>query len=228
MRQLHPTVRELSPADLYDVYAEAGPHLRAGFVMSANGVIAVDGQSAPLGSPADHAVFTALRAVSDAVVVGAGTARKEDYGPVEHSDEATAWRAGHGLSEQTPVVVVSRTGKLPPRLREGPVLLAVPEGVEVAPGIETIRTTDPRALVAELHARGLARLLCEGGPSLLTGFLTAGVVDELCLTTAPALVADGPHLLGDLPAQELSLVSLLTDDPGVLLARWAVVRSGHA
>lgn len=227
MKLLHPTARDLTPEDLLDLYDAPGPHLRAGFVTSVDGVIAVDGASGPLGSAADKAAFRALRAVTDAVVVGAGTARAEDYGPVRHGEAATAWRAAHGRAADTPIVVVSRTGRLAPdaRLLQGPVLLAVPEHVEVDLDVEVLRTTDPRRLVAALHARGLTRLLCEGGPSLLTDLFAAGVVDELCLTTSPQAVGEGPHLLGRVPVTGLELLSLVHDDPGVLLSRWSVVRS---
>ncbi len=225
MRLLHPDPRDLTAEDLVDLYDTPGPVLRAGFVTSVDGAIAVDGASAPLASAADKAAFRALRTCCDAVLVGAGTARSEDYGPVTHEGAAVAWRAAHGRSAPTPLVVVSRTGKIPPdaRFLAGPTLFAVPAGVSV-PG-EVLSSPEPRELVAALHERGLTRVLCEGGPSLLTSLLAAGVVDELCLTTAPTVVGDGPHLLGEVGATDLELVSLVHDDPGVLLARWRVVRS---
>ena len=226
MRLVHPSVRDLAPEDLFDLYDAPGPHLRAGFVASLDGVVAVDGVSAPLGSPADKASFRALRAVCDAVVVGAGTVRAEDYGPVVYGDAAREWRAAHGRSEQPPVVVVSRHGLAPDaRVLQGPVLLVVPEGVEVDVDVETVHASDPRQLRAALHERGYARLLCEGGPSLLTDLLRAGAVDELFLTSAPTVVGDGPRLLSAAAHTSLSLTSLVVDDPGVLLGRWAVVRS---
>ncbi|MCU1601114.1 MAG: bifunctional deaminase-reductase domain protein [Frankiales bacterium] len=227
MRLLHPAVRDLAPGDLLDLYDLPGPHLRAGFVASVDGVVAVDGRSAGLGSPADKAVFRTLRAVSDAVVVGAGTARDEDYGPVRYDEAARTWRAARGRNQQPPVVIVSRRGRLAPdaKVLQGPVILAVPEGVETPVGIDVIRTTDPLLLKRSLHQRGLTRLLCEGGPSLLTAMLRAGAVDELCLTTAPTTVGDGPRLLTDAAGADLVLASLVLDDPGVLLARWSVVRS---
>ena len=223
VRLLLPEVREISDPDLFDLYDAPGPHLRAGFVTSVDGAIAVDGVSAGLGSRADKAVFRALRVCADAVLVGAGTARAEDYGPVRYSPEAAAWRATHGRAPETPVVVVSRSGEVNDRLRAGPVILAVPPEVD-ADG-DVIPTVEPSALVAALHERGLTRLLCEGGPSLLTSLLAAGVVDELCLTTSPTAVGEGPHLLGAVPRTSLTLVSLVYEDPGVLLARWSVVRS---
>jgi riboflavin biosynthesis pyrimidine reductase len=227
---LHPSVRSLSSDDdLRDLYDLPGPHVRADFVASIDGVIAVSGTSEPLGTPADTAVFSALRAVSDAVIVGAGTARAEDYGPVRFSASAAAWRASHDRSPAAPLVVISRSGAIPvdAKLRAGPLIVAVPAGVEVSgPVTEVIHETEPAALIAALNERGFTRLLCEGGPSLLTTFLAAGCVDELCLTTSPLAVGEGPRLLGALPGVvSLELRSLVHDDPGVLLQRWGVVRS---
>lgn len=229
VRLLLPDSREIDDADLPDLYDVAGPHLRAGFVASVDGAVAVDGRSGALGSPADKAVFRTLRTVSDAVLVGAGTARAEDYGPITYSPSAAAWRAAHGRSPGTPLVVVSRSGEIPADARyfHGPVILAVPEGVAVPEtSAEVVRTVDPIELVAALHERGFTRLLCEGGPGLLTALLQAGVVDELCLTISPVAVGEAPHMITSLEEPvELRLLSLLHDDPGVLLGRWGVVRS---
>ena len=77
------------------------------------------------------------------------------------------------------------------------------------------------ALVERLHGLGYAQVLCEGGPGLARDLLAAGLVDELCLTTVPRLVA-GAHLRVldgadvDVP---LRLESLL-ESVGTLLARW--------
>jgi 5-amino-6-(5-phosphoribosylamino)uracil reductase len=227
VRLVHPEVRDLDAEDLYDLYDAPGPHLRAGFVSSVDGIVAIEGRSGALGSPADKASFRALRTVCDAVVVGAGTVRAEDYGPVRYADSARTWRSAHDRAEQPPIVIVSRRGRLDPQAKvlQGPVILAVPEDAEVPEGIDVVRTTDPVALRAALHERGLARLLCEGGPSLLTSFLQAGTVDELFLTTAPLAVGDGAPLLSGAAPTALEMRSLIVDDPGVLLTRWAVVPS---
>ena len=216
MRQLIPEVRDLTPEDLYDLYDVPGPHLRAGFVTSVDGATSVHGRSEGLSSPADKAVFRALRTVCDAVVVGAGTLRAEEYGPVRLQPSAISWRAHRERAPEIPVVVVSRTGDLGSgRVLEGPVLVT---GRDLP--------TELPALIAALHERGMTRLLCEGGPALLTAFLAAGLVDELCLTTAPLLVGEGLRLVAWLERPvSLSLTSLIHDDPGVMLARWSVVRS---
>jgi 5-amino-6-(5-phosphoribosylamino)uracil reductase len=229
MRLLVPEVRDLADDDLLDLYDEPGPYLRAGFVASLDGAIAVEGRAKGLQYPADLAVFRALRAVCDAVVVGAGTVRTEDYGPVKLRAEAKAWREANGRPRDIPLVVVSRTGGLGSgRVLEGPVIVARPAsagGAAVPEGVEEI-PAEPAEMVAALHERGLTRLLCEGGPTLLTTLLDAGVVDELCLTTSPMLVGEGPRLVGALARPvDLALTHLVHDDPGVLLGRWSVVRS---
>lgn len=232
MRLLLPDVREIADDELPDLYdAGGGTFLRAGLVSSADGVVAVDGSSRPLSSPGDQAVLRALRTVADAVVVGAGTARAEDYGPITHRPAAAAWRSAHGRSAAALLVVVTRTGVLPPQARTGPVLVVAPDTAVLPADVDVLRAgaddVDLARAVQLLHARGLARLHCEGGPALFTGLLRAQLVDELCLTVAPTVVGAGPHLLaGGLPAPVgLELVSLLHAPPGPLLARWRVVRS---
>jgi riboflavin biosynthesis pyrimidine reductase len=237
VRLLLPDVRRLEPHDLHDLYDPGtGPHLRGGFVVTTDGGVAWDGGSRALQSAADELAFHALRGVSDAVVVGAGTARAEGYGPVRPRPGAAAWRSSHGLTEVPPLVVVSRSLDLDPgdRCFEGPAVvvtcgasdagrrasLAEVADVVVAGDDEV----DLTAAVAALHERGLRRLLCEGGPQLLTALLLVGLVDELCLTLTPMLLGRAPSLLTEaLPVpRRLDLVSLVDGGDGVLLARYAV------
>lgn len=236
MRLLLPHPRALSAADLLDLYDPgAVPHLRVGFVLSTDGAVTVDGGSRGLQSPADQVAFHALRAVCDAVVVGAGTARSEGYGPVQPRPDGALWRAARGLPARPPLVLVSRSLDLPAQvLHHDTVILtcgAAPAGrrrelsgkvaAVVVVGADDL---DLAAAVQALRERGLTRLLCEGGPGLLTALLQDGLVDELCLTHAPLLVGAGPGLLtsGLLPPSRLGLRHLIDGDDGVLLARWKV------
>jgi riboflavin-specific deaminase-like protein len=236
--------RPLLPADgppaqdLEDWYdAPPAPRLRAGFVLSTDGGVASGGSSTPLSGPADKAVFQALRAVSDAVVVGAGTARREGYGPVRLRESGRAWRQEHGRSGLPPLVVVSHRLDLDPGAR---CFAADPRTVIVTCAAAPSRArgalaevadvvvagdddVDLAAAVAALGERGLVRLLCEGGPALLTDLLRAGLVDELCLTMTPLLLGDAPRLTGPLAAAlPLQLVHLLDAGDGVLFARYRV------
>lgn len=237
---MHP--RPLLPADgprdrsLEDWYDAAPPYLRGGFVLSADGGIAAEGSSLPLSGPADRVVFSALRAVSDAVVVGAGTVRREGYGPVRMRENGQAWRDGHRRTGLPRLVVVSRRLDLEPAARcfasDGSTVVltcaAAPAAARARLGevADVVVAGDddvdlPQA-VAALHRRGLSRLLCEGGPTLLTALLRAGLVDELCLTLAPFLVGAAPGLLtAPLPTPvPLRLEHLLDAGDGVLFARY--------
>ncbi len=51
---------------------------------------------------------------------------------------------------------------------------------------------DLAAALAALADRGLARVLCEGGPRLLSDVITDGLLNELCLTLAPVLAGPAP------------------------------------
>ncbi len=74
-----------------------------------------------------------------------------------------------------------------------------------------------------LHARGLRRLLGEGGPTLLRHLLAAGCVDELCLTTVPRVLAgEHPRITAGPPVDVPVRLGLLLEEAGTLLARWLV------
>lgn len=234
MRLLLPDVRVLRDTDLLDLYAPPEKHwLRGGFVLSTDGGTAADGSSRPLQSPADLLAFSTLRAVSDAVVVGAGTARAEDYGPVRVRSAGREWRAARGLPEQPPLVLVSRSLDLDPGARcfDGPTVVvtcAAAPGRERFPDVVVAgeQDVDLAGAVAQLAERGLTRLHCEGGPQLLTAALGAGLLDELCLTLTPLLLGAAPGLLTAPLADPvpLELAHLVDGGDGVLLARYLVRR----
>jgi riboflavin biosynthesis pyrimidine reductase len=231
----------LTETDLRALYATDGPEprLRANFVTSLDGAVEVDGRSRGLSGDADRAVFALMRKVADAVMVGAGTARHEGYGPVR-VDEATAkWRAETGRPEQPTLVLVSASLDLDPGARafaEAPVrpivlthdaaptdrraaLAAVADVVSCGQSV-----VDLALGLAELHRRGLCHILCEGGPHLFGALLAADLVDELCLTISPLLVGAGPGRIvaggrRDEPGA-MRLVHLISAE-GMLLSRYA-------
>ncbi|MGH3319192.1 MAG: dihydrofolate reductase family protein, partial [Streptosporangiaceae bacterium] len=69
--------------------------------------------------------------------------------------------------------------------------------------------------------RGAGRVLCEGGPTLLTEIVAAGRLDELCLTISPLLVAGGAarilHGPAVPPAAAMRLGHALEDDGHLFL-----------
>lgn len=228
------------PAELADAYrVPAGRHLRVNFVASLDGAVSVDGRSGGLGSDGDRRVFRMLRALSDAVLVGAGTAAAEGYRPVLPDSPVGRLRAQLGRPSVAPVVIVSRRASLAPddQLVTGavtPTLLVTCAAADAdrraaltSAGVEVLVCGDddvdlPTALDA-LAGRDLEQVLCEGGPALFAAALAAGVVDELDLSIAPLLVGGGPGLLPSaLPAPpRAELVQALTEDD-VLFTRYSL------
>jgi riboflavin biosynthesis pyrimidine reductase len=239
MRRLLPSAvgEQLTDGDLFDVYAVRGPdHVRAGMVTSLDGAIAVGGRSGGLGSPGDHRVFSVLRATTDVVLVGAGTARTERYGPVGLPPGLRRRRVSSGRTSRPALAVVTASMDLDAgsRLFEDPqqrVLVLAPAdrlgSRELPAHVELVAVGDNRVepvrVVGELAARGLSRVLCEGGPHLLATLLAASLVDELCLTTSPQLVGGSPGMLPvALPEPAAVRLLSLVEDHGVLLSRWSL------
>jgi riboflavin biosynthesis pyrimidine reductase len=166
--------------------------------------------------------------------------RAEDYGPVRLREAGRRWRQEQGRAGLPRLVVVSRSLALDPAARcfadDGSTVVmtcaAAPADrrARLADVAEVVVAGDERvdlaAAVDALARLGLQRLHCEGGPALLTDLLTAGLVDELCLTLAPLLVGAAPSLLTQtLPAPlALRLEHLLDAGDGVLFSRWSVTR----
>lgn len=234
MEQLLPP--DSGAPDLELLYAAPpGPWLRLGMVGSLDGSAVVGGTSRGLSHAGDRAVFRVLRALADVVLVGAGTARAEAYGPVPLTAERRAARRARGQAEVPPVAVVTRTGLA----RDSPLavpgtLLVTTARASVPPGVEAVvagaEQVDLASALDALRARGLRHVLCEGGPALAGALLAADLVDELCLTVSPHLVGGrGPYVLtsdSELD-RRLALAHLLHDD-GSLLGRWLVERTTGA
>ena len=211
---VHPTDHVGDPLRLYAAErpAPAGrPWVMTNFVAGLDGAVAVDGRVGPLTSPADQRVFHHLRGLADVVLVGAGTVRAEGYGPIRPSAEQRDERRERGQRPVPPVAVVS--GGLTLDV-EAPFFTAA----ETPPIVICPRASDPGrrerlaahadVLVAgeatvdlghalrELRGRHGHVVLCEGGPALVGELLTAGLLDELCLTVAPLAGGDPLRLVG--------------------------------
>lgn len=241
MRQWEPDRGEQA---LDDVYADLPPAGRdrwvaVNMVASVDGAVTVDGVSGALGGDGDLAGFRALRASVDVVLVGAGTARAERYGPPKVRPEARGRRLARGQSERPAVALVSRSLDLSgaERLLEGDVRLLVltpadgPADRRAAleeAGAEVVAVgagrVDLAAGLDALAARGLGRVLCEGGPGLNHDLLAAGVVDDLFLTLAPQLVGtDGVGIVaGRLPDRLVLELREGRVHEGELLLRYGV------
>lgn len=246
MRTLLPRGADAGTTDLdalADLYLSGLPTdrsarwVRANFVSTLDGAATgADGRSGSINSEADHVVFELLRALSDCVVVGAGTVRAEGYSRLTLPDDLLELRQRRGGQPQLPLVVVTNRGTVPDTLAGpaddgGPVLVAAPESAIT----EALRrtwgpqlvscgqdTVDVHVLLDLLARRGLTRVLTEGGPSLFGSLMAAGVVDELCLTITPMTAggAEHPRISGmPSPPRQFTLSTLVEQD-GSLMGRW--------
>src|SRR5512134_1705736 len=133
-----------------------------------------------------------LRAAVDAVVVGVGTVIADD--PM-----LTVRR----VAGSNPVrVIIDPNGRLPAQARclaeDGTRRLVIRRNGAAAPaGVEGITLAPdhaifpPRAIIAALHARGLRRVLVEGGAWTISSFIDAGAVDRLHVLVAPMILGSG-------------------------------------
>jgi riboflavin biosynthesis pyrimidine reductase len=211
---------EQSDADLDALYAvPTTPWLRVNMISTVDGAATgSDGKSGGINNAVDRRVFDCLRRLCDCVVVGAGTARDEGYRPFTK-----------------PLVLVSRRGEVPSRLRDAPagsVLMATCAAAEHLDETRALLGDDQvlvlgqhRVDLAELKRalvdRGVTSLLSEGGPQLLRGLLAERVVDELDLTVVPRLLAgEHPRITNGPPVDLPLTLALLLEDGGTLLGRW--------
>lgn len=216
-------------------------HVRMNFVTSADGAATLDGRSGGLGGSSDRELMRVLRTLADVVLVGAGTVRAEGYGGLNLPQQHLERRAALGLEAPPCIAVVSRALDLTPDMSvfeksEMRPLVFTHENASsdklnalssvadvVACGAESV---DLRLVLQELAARGLARVLCEGGPSLFGSLLEADLVDEVCLTVSPLFVAgEGGRIahsatLNPRP-HRLRVASLLQDDESFVFLRYA-------
>ena len=228
MRQLLPDpVAEVEVAEVYGRAARAVPAGRpwvlANVVASVDGSAVVAGRTASLSGAADRALFHLLRSLADVVLVGATTVRVEGYGPARGPDPPAIavvsrslrldWSAPLFAAAEARTVVVTCAAAEPAGLRQAHAAAEV-----VVAGEERV---DLGEAVRELGRRGTGVVLCEGGPSLLGEMIAAELLDELCTTIAPLVVAGtGPRVaVGGTPPSPLAmrLASVLEEEGSLFL-----------
>jgi len=157
-----------------------------------------------ISNDASRADAHAVRGVCDAIAVGIGTVLADDPQLTARGDQP---------ARQPARIVLDGELRTPPGCRllqvaESPVLIAASEEtlIHEHPQVDALRargaeiielpgrgdTVSPEALCAELGCRQFTYLIVEGGPSVMRGFLDAGVVDELQVYIAPR-EARGKH-----------------------------------
>jgi riboflavin biosynthesis pyrimidine reductase len=238
------STREIDDGELPRLYGypeRDGTWVRANFITSVDGGATADGSSGGMGGPGDRHIFNLLRELADVIVVGAGTVRIEGYSGAQMGVAQRQGRQARGQSEVPQLAIVTKSGRLD---RD----MAVFTRTEVAPLVLTCAAAaaetrrrlgdlcdvvdcsggdpgevDESALLAGLAARGMRRVLTEGGPMLLGAFVQRDLLDELCLTIAPYLVGGLARRIATGPGQVLTRMRcahILTDDAGYLYARY--------
>lgn len=207
----------LDDAALADLYAYPGePMLRSNMVMTADGAAAsLTGTSVAISGIQDRRLLALLRALADVVIVAAGTIRAEGYSPLRTRPELAEMRAALGLNEHPRLVVITREPNHDPSRNPfagapvPPLVLCVRNNesldghAEVVTGPERDGVLDLGWVKQHLLDRGHTRLLTEGGPQLLAGFVASGLVDEYCLSISPNLVGGDAGTLRPLIGPEL-------------------------
>ncbi|MFJ5772788.1 pyrimidine reductase family protein [Streptomyces sp. NPDC093094] len=236
------SLAELAAAYAYPPAGPAGPQvwLRANMVSTLDGAAQHEGRSQPISNAADMRIFGTLRALADVVVVGAETVRQEGYRPARARAEFAAAREAAGQGPAPAVAVVSASLDLDfslPLFTSPLVPTLVLTGAAAVPGRRAAAEkagarvvvagegagVEPALAVRALADLGHTRLLTEGGPRLLGQLVAAGVLDELCLTVSPMLVAGDAQRIAGGPSvavpSRFELVSLL-EEAGFLFSRY--------
>lgn len=230
--------RPLGDAELAEFYRCPTDRrwVRANFVATLDGAAqGPDHRSGSISGEADKRVFALIRALADVILVGAGTARAEGYGPAQIRPEFAEIRAAHGHREPTPpIAVVTDSLELPEPLLEDPRTIVFvparsrwPRLSEVAERVEVIVSgeewVDVGQALAALEERGHRRISCEGGPAFFAELVSAGLLDELCLTLSPMLLPGEALRVTHGPAAReplrMRMAGLLEED-GYLFSRW--------
>jgi diaminohydroxyphosphoribosylaminopyrimidine deaminase/5-amino-6-(5-phosphoribosylamino)uracil reductase len=173
------------------------PHITYKAAVSADGRTAA-AASGPrwISSEESRALVHEMRAESGAVMVGSGTALADD--PL-----LTARDCDPPAERQPLRVVLDRRGRLPAGSQlvrtassEAPVLVfrAPGAGGVSAPDVEVVECDGPGDVLGELGRRRIAWVLLEGGATVATALLDAGLVDRVAVFEAPVELGSGPGL----------------------------------
>lgn len=212
--------------------------------MSADGKIAtIERKQTRISGSIDFDRMDELRATSDAIMVGIGTILSDNPSLTVKSAQRRDKRRGYGLEENPVRIVMDSTARIPLdadifKKGEGKRMIAVAECApeervkQLAERAEIIiageKEVDLEKLLAEIKARGIHRLMVEGGATLNWGLISGGFVDEIYTfigniiiggTSAPTL-ADGEGFRKDFCRLELLSCEKMED--GVLV-KWKVL-----
>jgi riboflavin biosynthesis pyrimidine reductase len=181
-----------------DRLALGRPWVMMNMIASIDGATTVAGRSRGLGDDDDMAMFKALRAVPDVILVGAATARADDYGPIRLDAERIQRRRAFGKEDLPRLAVLSGHLDLDPGARlfsnpELPPIILTGSDAD-SDRLDAIESVAEVVVLEDLNVQSVLRhfksgvILCEGGPGLNAQLAAAEAIDELNLTVAPLIV----------------------------------------
>lgn len=176
------------------------PEITVKWAQSLDGRAAADdGSSQWITGPASRADVHRRRASSDAIIVGTGTAIADD--------PALTARDGDTLfpTQPVPVVIGAREVPADAALRRHPREPLFYSG------------PDLHDIVADLRDRGMHSLFIEGGPTLASAFLAAGLADRVLAYVAPVLLGGSRVALNDIGVASITEARRLVVDEWVPL-----------
>jgi diaminohydroxyphosphoribosylaminopyrimidine deaminase/5-amino-6-(5-phosphoribosylamino)uracil reductase len=200
----------------------ARPSVTVTYAQTLDGRVATaTGESKWISCPDSLRFAHEMRAGHDAILVGAGTVCKDDPRlTVRHVPGEDPLRVVVDSTLRTPPqaavlagdaasgTVLAATEFAPERRRKralssGATVLGLPADAD--------GRVDLGALMEELGALGVESVMVEGGATLITSFLKAGLVDRLAVCVAPKILGDGVQAVGDLGIRDLSRSLALAD-----------------
>jgi 5-amino-6-(5-phosphoribosylamino)uracil reductase len=190
------------------------PYVLLSCGMSIDGYLdTATGERLLLSNDADFDRVDAVRAGCDAILVGAGTIRQDNPRLLVRSQARRDERVAGGLRPSPVKVTVTGRGELDPSAEffttgdMDKLVYCASDALDdvrkrlghVASVVDSGEPVDLGRILADLHGRGVGRLMVEGGGMIHTQFLTAGLADELQLVIAPFFVGDSraPRFVGD-------------------------------
>jgi riboflavin-specific deaminase-like protein len=200
----------------------ARPVVTLSYAQTLDGRLATStGSSQWISAPESLRFSHELRAKHDAIMVGVGTACKDDprltvrlaagrnpLRVVVDSTLRTPLTAAVLTQGVAPGTVFAVTDRAPATRRDevralGATVLCLPTNAA--------ERVDLVALLATLHQRGVGSVLVEGGAGMITALLQARLVDRLVVCLAPKILGAGIEAVGDLGIRELARALILTD-----------------
>jgi diaminohydroxyphosphoribosylaminopyrimidine deaminase/5-amino-6-(5-phosphoribosylamino)uracil reductase len=148
---------------------------------------AADGSSQWISGPESRAHAHQMRSEIDAILVGTGTVLADN-------PSLTARKPDGSLYSHQPLRVVLGNSTLPSGLR----------AFDDSASTIRVRNNDLQVLLADLYSQGVKHLMVEGGPSVASSFIQAGLVDEFVTYIAPQLIGGPGVAVRDLGVASMS------------------------